>query len=129
MKRNMKAALKSSLENEEKSVKDRFEVAESVITQSERRKSQNSLSRSQAAQSQSEAEKVKRDTFTIPEKDYKLIHELKMRCMKAGVGVSKSELIRAGIILLSEIPSHELVNIVGRLDRLKVGRKPTKDKM
>lgn len=119
MKKNVKGALKASLLNEEKSVQDRFDKAEFVMTQTETVKAQK---QTEEPVSQPQ-EKVLRDTFTMLEKDKLLLRDLKLRCMKAGVEASKSELIRAGIQMLNDLPDSELTSMIEKLERLKVGRK------
>ncbi|MFC6520059.1 hypothetical protein ACFQAT_10035 [Undibacterium arcticum] len=48
--------------------------------------------------------KVIRDSFTMPEVDYRKLAELKSRCLAAGVSVKKSELLRIGLHLLAALP-------------------------
>ena len=111
-KRDMKAALGASIKAEEKAVRSRFDKADEVF------------SRKPAAASSREAssEKVIRDSFTMPEDDYSLIAEIRNRCLKAGVQVSKSEAIRAGLIALSQMSDKELLSVIDRLAKVKTGR-------
>ena len=119
-KRDMRGALGASLRAEEEAVKNRFEKAESALSGRK-----NGKKRSAAPQPQAENEaRVIRDSFTMPETDYGLIGPLKKRCMKAGVGVNKSELLRAGLQALTEMSDRELAQLVGRLVRVKPGRRP-----
>lgn len=120
MKKDVKSALKASLMNEEKSVRDRFEKAESVISKRE----EAGESKQPETISVQTREKVRRDTFTMLEKDNASLRDLKMRCMKAGCEVSKSEIVRAGIQMLNDLTDSELVSAVENLERMKVGRKP-----
>jgi hypothetical protein len=116
----MRGALGASLRAEEEAVKNRFEKAESVLGGRK-----NGKKRSAAPQPQAENEaRVIRDSFTMPETDYELIGPLKKRCMKAGVGVNKSELLRAGLQALTEMSDRELAQHVDRLVRVKPGRRP-----
>jgi hypothetical protein len=129
MKRNIKDALKSSIEREEKSVIDRFERAESIMnvpSETIVNKDQSSQAVKQDTKSNSETEKLRRDTFTIPENEYTHFRELKLRCMKAGVDVAKSELVRAGIKMLSAASDKELLKAIEDLERFKSGRRPFK---
>ncbi|MFS8979311.1 hypothetical protein PO002_33330 [Cupriavidus necator] len=43
-----------------------------------------------------------RDTFTMPKSDYQTIAQLKVRCLEGGVRIKKSEILRAGLLLLAE---------------------------
>jgi hypothetical protein len=66
--------------------------------------------------------KVVRDSFTMPENDYGKIAALKKQCLAAGLPVKKSELLRAGLNALSELPMAELAALIGRLENVKTGR-------
>src|ERR1039457_3231814 len=48
-------------------------------------------------------DKVIRASFTMPQSDYAKTAELKQRCLKAGVQVKKSELVRVGLHALSKL--------------------------
>lgn len=66
--------------------------------------------------------KVIRDSFTLPQDDYAKIAELKQACLKAGLHVKKSELIRAGLRLLSKLDSAQLHAELDGLEKIKTGR-------
>jgi len=68
--------------------------------------------------------KVVRDSFTMPQSDYALIATLKERA--SGVHVKKSELLRAGLRLLSKLTAAQLKKSVADLEKIKTGR-PKKD--
>lgn len=69
-------------------------------------------------------EKVVRDTFTMPRADYEKIAALKQRCLEAGVAVKKSELVRAGLLLLESEPPERLLAAVKAVEPVKTGRPP-----
>ncbi|TDG03220.1 hypothetical protein E1N52_35610 [Paraburkholderia guartelaensis] len=69
-------------------------------------------------------EKVVRDTFTMPRGDYEQFTILKQRCLEAGVAVKKSELVRAGLLLLASGPTKRLLAAVKAVDPVKTGRPP-----
>jgi len=69
-------------------------------------------------------EKVVRDTFTMPRADYEKIAVLKQRCLDAGVAVKKSELVRAGLLLLTSEPAKRLLAAVKAVEPVKTGRPP-----
>jgi hypothetical protein len=52
-------------------------------------------------------EKVVRDSFTMPKSDYEKLAALKQKCLDAGVAVKKSELLRAGLLLLEGCRLHD----------------------
>lgn len=66
--------------------------------------------------------RVVRDSVTMLESDYVKIAELKKRCIAAGVQVTKSELLRAGLQLLALSPQTRLIAAVAALEPVKVGR-------
>ncbi|WP_213309244.1 hypothetical protein [Paraburkholderia sacchari] len=71
-----------------------------------------------------ERDKVVRDTFTMPRSDYAKIAALTQRCLDAGVQVKKSELVRAGLLLLESEPTTRLLAAVSAVETVKTGRPP-----
>lgn len=67
-------------------------------------------------------EKVVRDSFTMPKSDYAKIAALKQKCLDEGVHVKKSELLRAGLLLLEGASAKRLVAAIGELETVKTGR-------
>lgn len=67
-------------------------------------------------------EKVVRDSFTMPKSDYAKIAELKQKCLDAGVAVKKSELLRAGLLLLAGAPADKLLEVIAAVETVKTGR-------
>ena len=70
------------------------------------------------------AEKVKvvRDSFTIPKTEYVQIAAMKKRAMALGLDVKKSELLRAGLALLSATSDAAFRKAMGNVPTLKTGR-------
>ena len=66
--------------------------------------------------------KVVRDSFTIPKHEYAQIAELKKRALGFGQEVKKSELIRAGLLLLSSASDAGFRKALGNVPTLKTGR-------
>jgi len=66
--------------------------------------------------------KVVRDSFTIPKAEYTQIANLKKRALELGQEVKKSELIRAGLLLLTGCSDAALVKALGHVPTLKTGR-------
>ena len=66
--------------------------------------------------------KVIRDSFSFPEQDYLKISELKKACLAEGIHVKKSEILRAGLHLLSRLNLAELKHAVEQIEKLKTGR-------
>lgn len=120
-KKDMKSALGASLKAEEQAVRSRFEKAESVLGRGK------SAPRPEPPlPSNGAADKVIRDSFTIPGDEYELISRIKKRCMKVGVSASKSEVLRAGLAALNAMPDRELAKVFESLARVKTGRPPAK---
>jgi hypothetical protein len=71
--------------------------------------------------------KLVRDSFTMPEVEYAVLGEVKKACLKAGVEVKKSELLRVGVALIQKLGIGELKGILAGLPTLKAGR-PKKNK-
>jgi hypothetical protein len=70
----------------------------------------------------SEGKRVIRDTFSLPPKDYARIQALRGRARRKDVDVSKSEIVRAGLLALDSLSISEFLSVVARLDRIKTGR-------
>jgi hypothetical protein len=70
--------------------------------------------------------KLVRDSFTIPKLEYLILDQLKQRSGELGCAVKKSELIRAGIKALAEMPDASFLTAVKAVPTIKTGR-PAKD--
>lgn len=66
--------------------------------------------------------KLVRDSYAMPEAEYARIGELKKRLAGLGVEIKKSELLRAGVMLLAAMDDGELKAVAGRVERIKTGR-------
>jgi hypothetical protein len=66
--------------------------------------------------------RVVRDSFTMPEADFRLIGTLKTRAINAKRPAKKSELLRAGLHVLEGLGAAALVAALDRLMPLKPGR-------
>ncbi|HYC42711.1 MAG TPA: hypothetical protein VEB70_06960 [Noviherbaspirillum sp.] len=71
--------------------------------------------------------KLVRDSFTMPEAEYAVLGEVKKACLKAGIEVKKSELLRVGVALIRQLDTAKLKEILAGLPALKAGR-PKKNK-
>ena len=71
--------------------------------------------------------KLVRDSFTMPEDEYAALGDVKKACLKAGMAVKKSELLRVGVSLVRQLDVEKLKEIVASLPVLKAGR-PKKSK-
>jgi len=66
--------------------------------------------------------KVVRDSFTMPQPDYELIAVMKQKALKSGLHVKKSELLRAGLQVLSKLTAVQLKRAITGLEKIKTGR-------
>ena len=67
-------------------------------------------------------QKLVRDSFTMPENEYVVLAEVKRACLKAGFEVKKSELLRIGLAMISQIDVATLQSVLADLPQLKTGR-------
>ena len=66
--------------------------------------------------------KVVRDSFTIPKPEFEQIDALKKRSLSMGVSVKKSELLRAGLLVLRAMSDAAFKSAVATVPVLKTGR-------
>jgi Arc/MetJ-type ribon-helix-helix transcriptional regulator len=67
-------------------------------------------------------QKVVRDSFTMPQSEYQKIAEIKEICLKAGMHVKKSEVLRAGLQALAGMNVAQLKRVLAGLEKIKTGR-------
>lgn len=77
-----------------------------------------------AAKRHSKKPRLLRDSFKFPPDEYSVFDELKLRCLAAGREVKKSELVRAGLQTLKSLSDAKLLEVLGKLRKLKTGRPP-----
>lgn len=66
--------------------------------------------------------KLVRDSFTMPEAEYEVLGQVKRTCIKAGVEIKKSELLRIGVALIRDLEPARLEEMLRNLPKLKSGR-------
>ena len=66
--------------------------------------------------------KLVRDSFTCPMDEYASIEELKLRAAQQGRVVKKSELLRAGLKLLTGLEGEQLLAALQAVPSIKTGR-------
>lgn len=66
--------------------------------------------------------KVVRDSFTIPKTEFTQIADMKKRAMALGVEIKKSELIRAGLQIMSGLPDASFKKALAAIPTVKTGR-------
>ena len=68
------------------------------------------------------SDKLVRDSFTIPAREYEAIDELKKLYLENGIHMKKSEILRAGLLALSAMDIDALRAVAERVERIKPGR-------
>ncbi len=63
-----------------------------------------------------------RDSFTMPEDEYAALGEMKKTCLRAGMGVKKSELLRVAVAMLRKMELPQLQQALEELTPVKAGR-------
>jgi hypothetical protein len=66
--------------------------------------------------------KVVRDSFTIPKNEFVQLAEMKKKALGLGVEIKKSELLRAGLMLLSAATDTAFKKALSNVPTLKTGR-------
>lgn len=111
--RDMAAALSASLHAEEDSIAQRIAKAEHLLGGGQ-----------EAPSIKPEHAKVIRDGFSMPAGDHALISTIQSTAMQAGFHMSKSEVFRAALRVLSTLSAEELQQVYTSLERVKPGRPP-----
>lgn len=75
-----------------------------------------------AAKDKARKVKLVRDSFTMPEPEYAVLAQVKKMCIKSGVEIKKSELLRIGVALIAQLDMDNLKMILQSLPQLKAGR-------
>lgn len=65
--------------------------------------------------------KVVHDSFSMPKTEYQKIAEIKEACLKAGLHVKKSEVLRAGLKALDEMNEAQLKSAIAGMGKVKAG--------
>ena len=66
--------------------------------------------------------KLVRDSFSMPKNDYAIIGELKELCLKSGMQVKKSELLRVGLHALAKLSTTQLKAALSGLEKIEPGK-------
>jgi hypothetical protein len=66
--------------------------------------------------------KMERDSFTMPKEEYAQITVLKARLQTIGQPAKKSELLRAGVMLLAAMSDNTLKATLAKVPAIKTGR-------
>ena len=72
-------------------------------------------------------QKLVRDSFTMPEPEYEALADVKKACIRSGLAVKKSELLRVAVALLRKMDVADIEQALAALTPVKAGR-PSKQK-
>jgi len=126
MKKKLSDSLRASLDEERASVKARGSSIESRLDKAEeifQEKEKDTAVRGKSLGVVKKAPpKVIRDTFSIPESDHLLLNKCKHRGIEFKCVVNKSEVVRAGLILLSNLSDEEFIKALKLVKKIKTGR-------
>jgi hypothetical protein len=96
-------------------------------------KTESTVVKSIAVKADASAQKIKpkkqkmvRDSFTMPESEYQTLSDLKKTCLKQGIAVKKSELLRIGVATLKSMTAKQIETARNKLEKIAAGR-PKKD--
>ncbi len=124
-KRSLSDSLKASVDQERestqsksRSLEDRIAKAESIMPTTSNDLQAPRLAKVKAPK----RERLIRDTFTLPESDYLLLSECKKRGLSLQLELRKSEIIRAGLKLLSKQDETNFMKAVTNVEKIKTGR-------
>jgi hypothetical protein len=118
---NIVDKLKGSLHEERDIVKEKLTELESKVQKANHIFEKHDSSK-ETPDKVSDTKKVRRDTFTFPDDDHFLIKSTLDRLMQLSIMSNKSEVIRAGLHVLSNLSDKELSNAIGKMQKIKVGR-------
>src|SRR5690606_16352471 len=77
---------------------------------------------SQSSKNANKKPKLVRDSFTIPKQEFAAIETLKTRAIALGTSVKKSELLRAGLMVLQGLGDAAYKSALAAVPTLKTGR-------
>jgi D-alanyl-D-alanine carboxypeptidase len=66
--------------------------------------------------------KLVRDSYSMPEVEYAILGAVKKSCLKAGIDIKKSDLLRIGVALVGKLETNALKLALASLTPLKPGR-------
>jgi hypothetical protein len=129
-KKNFGAALQHTVEQQDASLKKRFEVADSLLMSAPaselkaRATHQTKENTSRSLKSPAlVADLVVRDTFSMPANNYEIIDRVRNKVAKEGLIYTRSEIVRAGLLAIGSMSINDLLHLLGSVERMKPGRK------
>ena len=129
-KKNFGAALQHTVEQQDASLKKRFEAADSVLLSEQPADLKARAAGNAPAASQVTAKPVApagemavRDTFSMPGDEYAVIEKIRNKAAREGYIYSKSEVVRAALLALNALPPKDVMYRLSTVEKIKPGRK------
>lgn len=129
-KKQFGAALKASVDQQDASLKKRFDAADSVLLSEQpsdlkARAAGNAPAAPQAAIKPvaPAGEMAVRDTFSMPADEYGVIEKIRNKAARDGYIYSKSEIVRAALLALDALPQKDVMHRLSTVEKIKPGRK------
>ncbi len=63
-----------------------------------------------------------RDSFTMPQSEYQVLSLVKKACLKAGIEIKKSELLRMAVVQLAGLSVAKIATLQQGLNKIQAGR-------
>ncbi len=123
--KDRKSAFRSSIKAEERAIEHRFDKAETVLAKGAKKGSKGAQTDATAAEATTPliaVGKVVRDSFSMPEAEYRTVAVIQKRMIKKEKVVSKSEVVRAAFAVLNKLNDKELVELFDSLPKVRPGR-------
>ena len=124
------AALKASVDQQDASLKKRFDAADSVLLSEHpaelrvRAAGTTPVEKLGAPRTATPAgEMAVRDTFSMPGDEYAVIEKIRNKAAKEGYIYSKSEIVRGALLALNALPQKDVMYRLSTVERIKPGRK------
>ena len=139
-KKNRRAGIEMGIKREANKPVDKFELAEAALADCEndydktsnsdqivtKEKTINRVIKDGKINKVKNIKKVKTDTFSFPIEDHDLIAKLMKRANKEVedvLSIKKSEVVRAGLRLLSNASKKDFIEAIEGVERVQTGRK------
>lgn len=118
-KKNFRASIGASIQAQDQADKDRFEKADSVLSNLDAAADK----KDQARQSALSRTLVVRHTFSMSESDYAVVEMIRRAASAHGPIPTASDICRIGLHAISGYSGEEVSAAVDRLERLRPGRR------
>ena len=129
-KKQFGAVLKAGVDQQDVSLKKRFEAADSVLMNEQPADLKVRASGTASAEAPIHPKPTApandmavRDTFSMPENEYAVIERIRNNVAKEGYIYSKREIVRGALLALNALPMKDVMYCLSTVEKLKPGRK------